>query len=190
MAISQISRPGPGQTITIHAAGSDKITLGFSTESITLSRDNGALVFTFDDGAAIRLDDFYDSYHAGNIPEFEADGRLLSGTEFFSALGPELIPAAGPAPVERSHSAQEYGDADLLGGVDHLDRLVMSGEEKSAAMGGGIQFGPLLAARGTDLGGNPGSAGPDGPVSRRRRCSPPGLLCARCCIPPVIPAIL
>ena len=165
MNVSQISRPGPGQTITIHAAGSNKIILDFSTQGITLSRDDSALIFTFYDGAAIRLDDFYKDYRADNIPEFEADGQLVSGAEFFSALGPDLMPAAGPAAAERSHSTQEYGDADLLGGVDHMDGLVMPDQEKSAAMGGGIQFDSALATgRGADFGGNPDAAGPDAPI--------------------------
>ena len=69
MSLSLISRPAPGQTLVIHPAASDKITLGFSTEGVTLSRDDNALIFTFTDGAVIRLDDFYAEYRADSIPE-------------------------------------------------------------------------------------------------------------------------
>ncbi len=155
MNITQISRPGPGQTTTIHAAASDKIILDFSTQGITLSRADNALIFTFDDGAVIRLDDFYENYHADNIPEFEADGRLVSGAEFFSALGPDLMPAAGPAPVERSSHSAEYSDSALQGGVDHLDGLDMSVQGESVA-DGALQFDSALTAdRGADFGGSP-----------------------------------
>ena len=58
MPLDQILRPDPGQTLTLHPAASDKITLGFPTEGVTLSRDDNALIFTFDDGAVIRLVDF------------------------------------------------------------------------------------------------------------------------------------
>ena len=155
MIISQISRPGPGQTTTIHAGTSDKIILDFSTQGITLSRDDSALIFTFDGGAAIRLDDFYDSYHADNIPEFESNGQVVSGAEFFSALGPDLMPAAGPAPVERSSHSAEYGDSALQGGVDHLDGLDMSVQGVSVADGAlQYDFAPT-AAGDADFGGSP-----------------------------------
>ncbi|MDY0260309.1 MAG: hypothetical protein RBR41_11680 [Desulfovibrio sp.] len=155
MIISQISRPGPGQITTIHAAASDKIILDFSTQGITLSRDDNALIFTFDDGAVIRLDDFYENYRADNVPEFEADGKLVSGAEFFSALGPDLMPAAGPAPVERSSHSAEYGDSALQGGVDHLDGLDMSVQGVSVA-DGALQYDFALTAAGdADFGGSP-----------------------------------
>ena len=92
MSLSQVSRPGPGQTLAIHPAASDKIALDFPTEDVTLSRDDNALIFTFNDGAVIRLDDFYVDYHADSMPEFEVDGRLMSGTEFFNTLGADLMP--------------------------------------------------------------------------------------------------
>ena len=173
MNISQISRPGPGQTTTIPAAANDKIILGFSTEGMTLARDDSALIFVFDDGAAIRLDDFYTNYQTDNIPEFEIDGRLVSGAEFFSALGPDLIPAEGSAPVERGSHSVAYGDSALQGGVDHLDGLDVSVQGKSAA-DGALQFdSALTAARGADFGGSPVPPSPSPPPSPQP--SPPPL---------------
>ena len=156
MSLSLISRPAPGQTLVIHPAASDKITLGFSTEGVTLSRDDNALIFTFDDGAVIRLDDFYIDYHADSIPEFEVDGKLMPGTEFFNTLGPDLMPGAGPEHEARNaHAVQADGDSSLMGGLDHLNGLDASVQEKSvAADGGGIQFDSALAAdHGSGLGG-------------------------------------
>ncbi|MEG6593257.1 hypothetical protein V6C16_09830, partial [Desulfovibrio sp. 1188_IL3213] len=105
-----LSRPAQGQAVTVLATGKNaKLALEFSTGDVSLSRDADSLIFTFEDGAAIRIDDFYTSYHAANIPEFEVDGKLVSGTEFFSALGPDLIPAAGPATVARTARSSDHG---------------------------------------------------------------------------------
>lgn len=137
-----LSRPVQGQVVTVSATDkSAKIALGFSTDDVTLSRDGNSLIFTFEDAAAIRIDDFYTSYHSDSIPEFEIDGKLVSGAEFFSALGPDLIPAAGPSPVERSSRYTEHDNADLASGIDHLGSLDYSTEssgfyDASPRMGG------------------------------------------------------
>ena len=189
MIISQISRPGPGQTTTIHAGTSDKIILDFSTQGITLSRDDSALIFTFDGGAAIRLDDFYDSYHADNIPEFESNGQVVSGAEFFSALGPDLMPAAGPAPVERSSHSADYGDSPCRAGWTTWMDWICLVREKQRRTAACSLIPPWLLPRGQILAAILMRQAPMRP-SPRHRCSPPGLLCARCCIPLAIPPIL
>ncbi|MDY0260307.1 MAG: hypothetical protein RBR41_11670, partial [Desulfovibrio sp.] len=146
MSLFQISRPEPGQTLVIHAVASDKITLGFPIEGVTLSRDDNALIFSFNDGAVIRLDDFYVDYRADFIPEFEVDGRLMSGTNFFTTFGPDLMPEAVPEHETRNaHVIQAYGDSSLMGGLDHLNGLDASAQEKSSAADGGIQFDSALA---------------------------------------------
>ncbi|MEG6501623.1 hypothetical protein, partial [Desulfovibrio sp. 1214_IL3152] len=134
-----LSRPAQGQAVTVRATDQNaKIALDFSTDGVTLSRDDSSLIFTFEDGSAIRIDDFYSNYHAENIPDFEIAGKLVSGTEFFSALGPDLVPAAGPATVERGSRYNEHGTSDLMGGLDHLDGLDM-GVAGSVAGGDSIQ---------------------------------------------------
>ncbi|MDY0260308.1 MAG: hypothetical protein RBR41_11675 [Desulfovibrio sp.] len=164
MSLFQISRPEPGQALVIHAVASDKITLGFSTEGVTLSRDDNALIFTFDDGAVIRLDDFYAEYRADSIPEFEVEGRLMSGTEFFTTFGPDLMPGAGPEhAVRNAHAVQADGDSSLMGGLDHLNGLDASAQEKSSAADGGIQFDSALAAGHGPADHGSGSADPELP---------------------------
>ncbi len=161
MPLFQISRPGPGQTLTLHTAASDKITLGFPTEGVTLSRDDNALIFTFDDGAVIRLDDFYVDYRADFIPEFEVDGRLMSGTNFFTTFGPDLMPGAVPEHETRNaHVILTDGDSSLMGGLDHLNGLDASAQEKATAADSGIQFDSAPAAT-ADHGS--GSAAPELP---------------------------
>ena len=161
MPLDQILRPGPGQTLTLHTAARDKITLGFPTEGVTLSRDDNALIFTFDDGAVIRLDDFYVDYRADFIPEFEVDGRLMSGTNFFTTFGPDLMPGAVPEHETRNaHVIQTDGDSSLMGGLDHLNGLDASAQEKATTADSGIQFDSALAAT-ADHGS--GSADPELP---------------------------
>ncbi|MGE4311379.1 beta strand repeat-containing protein [Desulfovibrio sp.] len=159
MSLSKILRPDPGQTLTLHPAASDKITLGFPIEGVTLSRDDNALIFSFNDGAVIRLDDFYVEYRADFIPEFEVDGRLMSGTNFFTSFGPDLMPGAVPEHETRNaHVIQTDGDSSLMGGLDHLNGLDASAQEKSSAADGGIQFDSALA-----VGHGSGSADPELP---------------------------
>lgn len=50
----------------------------------------------FDDGSSIELSDFYTQYSQESMPDFEVDGTLVAGTDFFNAFGPDLMPAAGP----------------------------------------------------------------------------------------------
>lgn len=164
MSLSQVSRPGPGQTLAIHPAASDKIALDFPTEDVTLSRDDNALIFTFNDGAVIRLDDFYADYHADSMPEFEVDGRLMSGTEFFNTLGADLMPGAGPEHEARNaHAVQADGDSSLMGGLDHLNGLNASTQEKSVAADGGLQFDSALAAGHGPADHGSGAGGPELP---------------------------
>ncbi|WP_291440845.1 hypothetical protein [Desulfovibrio sp.] len=152
-----ISRPLQGQAITVSAAGKNaKIALGFSTDGATLSRDDNSLIFTFEDGAVIRIDDFYTAYHSDNIPEFEIEGKLVSGTEFFNALGPNLIPAAGPATAIRTARSSDHTTSDLASGVDHLDGTDIKIE------GSGFQPGSLLFDSPAVLLAD--TAGPDAPV--------------------------
>ena len=169
MPLDQILRPGPGQTLTLHPAASDKITRGFPTEGVRLSRDDNALIFTFDDGAVIRLVDFYVDYRADFIPEFEVDGRLMSGTNFFTTFGPDLMPGAVPEHETRNaHVIQTDGDSSLMGGLDHLNGLNASAQEKATAADSGIQFDSALAAGHGSAGHGPadhgsGSADPELP---------------------------
>ena len=157
-----LSRPLQGQAVTIVVTSKNaKIVLDFSTDGVPLSRDGDSLVFTFEDDASIRIDDFYTSYHADNVPQFEVAGKIVSGTEFFSALGPDLIPAAGPASVERGSHYNEYGASDLMDGLDHLDGLDMS-VAGSAAESDRLLTAPLGVGGGSSGADPGGEAAPGG----------------------------
>ena len=102
MANIHLTRPKFGQQTTITNAAEDSIVLDFPTTDATLGREGDALTFTFEDGAKIRLDGFYTDYTSENTPDFIVDGQMVSGKDFFSALGQDdLMPAAGPTAATR-----------------------------------------------------------------------------------------
>ena len=59
------------------------------------------------------------------MPDFEVDGTLVAGADFFSAFGPDLMPAAGPAAGAAARAARysDLGNSDLLDGINHLNEL-------------------------------------------------------------------
>ena len=127
MANIVLIRPATGGHISIPAETGATIVLDFIATQSTLERSNDNLVFRFDDGADIVIENFYTTFGQQDIPQFEVDGQLVSGADFFNAFGPDLIPAAGPdAASQRSARYTENADSDLASGVDHLNGLDMS----------------------------------------------------------------
>ena len=55
----------------------------------------------------------------------DLDGTLVAGADFFSAFGPDLMPAAGPAAGAAARAARysDLGNSDLLDGINHLNEL-------------------------------------------------------------------
>ena len=124
MANLTLFRPANGQISTYDSPGSGSILLDFPAGGATLAREGEGLTFTFDDGSKINLEGFYTTYSSENVPEFLVDGQAFSGKDFFTALGHgELMPAAGPPNAERSAPHNEFADASLASGVEHLDGL-------------------------------------------------------------------
>ena len=124
MANIHLTRPKFGQQTTITNAAEDSIVLDFPTTDATLGREGDALTFTFEDGAKIRLDGFYTDYTSENTPDFIVDGQMVSGKDFFSALGQDdLMPAAGPTAATRNAHYTEHADSSLDSGIDHLGGL-------------------------------------------------------------------
>ena len=149
MANTVLSRPATGGHISIPAETGATIVLDFIATQSTLERSNDNLVFRFDDGADVVIENFYTTFGQQDIPQFEVDGQLVSGADFFNAFGPDLIPAAGPdAASQRSARYNENADSDLASGVDHLDGLDMSvsGTEAPTAFVAFDSAPPLRAA--------------------------------------------
>lgn len=119
-----LSRPAASQQTLVAAEPDSRITLNFPADQASLERAGDDLLFSFDDGSSIRIENFYSEYNKDNAPDFEIDGQLVSSADFFSAFGPDLAPAAGPAAgAERSARYSQWGDSALMDGVDHLNGL-------------------------------------------------------------------
>ena len=96
MADIQLTRPAAGSTQTIQSAPDGRYVFTFPADAATLSKNGDNLVLTFEDGAAIEVQDFYKSHNAEKMPSFTVDGAEVTGADFFAALDDALSPAAGP----------------------------------------------------------------------------------------------
>ena len=92
-----LSRPLAGQHVQIPANASERIVFTFPLDQpiMELSEDSSNLVIRFDDESSIELLNFYTCFTKENMPEFTVDGQILSGTDFLTAFGANLMPAAG-----------------------------------------------------------------------------------------------
>jgi VCBS repeat-containing protein len=122
MADTTLTRPAPGQQVNVPSAPGARIVLNFPADQATMERVGDNLVFRFDDGAVVELTDFYVEYTGETIPEFQVDGTLIAGADFFEAFGPDLAPAAG-AGAAASGRYNTYATGDLADGLDHLNDL-------------------------------------------------------------------
>lgn len=126
MADLRLAPVQSGQRAVFTANPESRIVLDFPADQATLSRPEGSnsLVFQFADGGVIELQDFYTAYTKENMPEFEVEGQLVAGADFFNAFGPDISPAAGPgAGATGGNRYHTYGDAALADGLNHLDGL-------------------------------------------------------------------
>ncbi len=125
MADLTLSRPQAGQHIVLESVPDSRLVLQFPTDQATMERAGDNLVFSFEDGSKIELANFYTQYSQDTIPDFEVDGTLVAGADFFNAFGPDLMPAAGPGSgvAARSSRYSDLSDSDLLDGINHLNEL-------------------------------------------------------------------
>ncbi|MFT4302826.1 MAG: hypothetical protein QM579_13875 [Desulfovibrio sp.] len=158
MNIITINRPQIGQHAAVSTTSDARYTLDFPSDQATLSRAGNDLVFSFDDASSIRLTDFYSEYTSENIPDFEVGGTLIAGKDFFSALAPDLAPAAGPSSAERGSHYAEHGNAELAAGVGHLDGLDYSTGDSAFQ-----SVSPLMSDSAVSDRFSSGSGSPDGP---------------------------
>lgn len=125
MADVILSRPQVGQNVVVDSTAGGRLVLQFPTDQAVMERAGDNLVFNFEDGSKIELNNFYNQYNQENMPEFQVDGILVAGADFFEAFGPDLMPAAGPAgsSVARNGRYNDYENSDLADGIDHLNEL-------------------------------------------------------------------
>lgn len=125
MADVRIAKPEAGQQSTLNNLENARLVLEFSPGDATLERSGDNLVFTFNDGSSVALENFYGTYTSTTLPTFEIDGAEVSGQDFFAALSDDLMPAAGPAAAQAADGARyrDFGTADLADGLDKLGGL-------------------------------------------------------------------
>ncbi|MDR2054300.1 MAG: hypothetical protein LBQ10_00280, partial [Desulfovibrio sp.] len=85
MADINLTKPVRGERQTVRTGDNSRIVLDFPANLATLEKDGDNLVFSFDDGSAVTLENFYRQYTAESIPEFQADGQIIAGADFFNA---------------------------------------------------------------------------------------------------------
>lgn len=126
MADVKLSRPAQGQHIVVPSTPDARMILDFSADQVSIDRPEGSnsLFFQFGDGASIELQNFYTAYNKEEMPEFQIDGQIIAGTDFFQTFGPDLLPAAGPAAsAERGARYSDYANMSLAEGTWHLNEL-------------------------------------------------------------------
>jgi len=80
--------------MTFHVYPGVMLGFAFTSTDVTFSRDEQNLVCTFDDGAQVTLEGFYNNFDtAAQQPTFIVDGRKLPAEDFLAGLNaPDLMP--------------------------------------------------------------------------------------------------
>lgn len=156
MAALLLTQPQANEQVVLTpTADQTVITLNFPADAALLERTGDSLVFTFEDGSSITLQDFYAVYDKSSVPDFITDGVEVAGMDFFSAFGEALLPAAGPAAGAAAAGGGRFydtGGADLAGGIDALGGVNAPGYTSEAptptfgAAGAADPTAPLVAA--------------------------------------------
>ena len=126
----QLQRPSSGQSSVVPVGPDARLEFAFDQGDANFSKDGQDFVLTFDDGATLRIQGFYDNFgDNAQPPTLVVQGQELPGDQFLAALNnPDLMPAAGPG-AGPPMGGGSYEDALLsgVGGVDRLDKLEFDG---------------------------------------------------------------
>ncbi|MCL2123915.1 MAG: hypothetical protein FWH34_07455, partial [Desulfovibrionaceae bacterium] len=95
---TQLQRPSAGQNSIVPVGPDARLEFAFDQGDANFSKDGQDFVLTFDDGATLRLQGFYDNFgDNAQPPTLVVEGGELPGEAFLAALNnPDLMPAAGP----------------------------------------------------------------------------------------------
>ncbi|MCL2463271.1 MAG: hypothetical protein FWF44_11440, partial [Defluviitaleaceae bacterium] len=128
-------RPLAGQHAIVPVGPDARLEFTFHQSEADLSKNGQDLVLSFDNGASLILQGFYDNFGANaRPPALIVEGHELPGEAFLSALNePALMPAAGAA-GDMAEGRGSYEEALLqgVGGVDRLDKLDFDGWGRAA----------------------------------------------------------
>ncbi|MCL1985431.1 MAG: hypothetical protein FWG59_03185, partial [Betaproteobacteria bacterium] len=130
---AQLHRPAAGQSDVVPVGPDAKLEFTFDQTDANLGKDGQDLVLSFDDGATLRLQGFYDNFGEGaQPPTLVVEGQDLPGEAFLAALNdPALMPLAGPgagaAAAMLGGGAYEEALLHGVSGVDRLEKLAFDG---------------------------------------------------------------
>ncbi len=129
MADILLGKPEAGQESVHIPQSDDRLVLEFSPSDALLERVDDDLVFSFDDGSSVVLEDFYQAYNSENMPEFMVGEAVIPGEAFFAALDESLMPAAGQTAPVGSSGITDFVSGTLLDGLGREIRLDQEWEE-------------------------------------------------------------
>lgn len=118
MPTIKLAPPSAGERIVVPSEPFARIVLDFPAEHADMERPAGSdsLLFRFEDGSAVELQDFYAQYGRGQMPEFEVNGTVMQAHDFFDAFGPGFAPDE-PSEYDAS-SGHGLKDVHLDEGLD------------------------------------------------------------------------
>lgn len=106
-----VARPQTG-TVTTPLTPDARIVLAFPASDAALSRNGDDLVFMFEDGASVVLQDFYQTYTKDTIPDFVIDDHARGRAGLLRRAGRRgTAAAAGPSAGNAAGHASTAGRA-------------------------------------------------------------------------------
>ncbi|MCR5259084.1 MAG: hypothetical protein K6E40_13125, partial [Desulfovibrio sp.] len=126
MSDIKLARPAASSSFSVEPRKGDNFAIAFDPSEAVMSQKNGSLVFTFEDGAQIVIDNFYDVYSKEEMPSFAIGDIAIKGEDFFTAHNAgDIMPAAGPGQGQGASASGgrygAYGSMDLMDGLGALD---------------------------------------------------------------------
>ncbi len=132
MADVIVNRLSSGRHNVVHLTENDtRLVCNFSKESALVGRQAEDLLFSFNDGATVTLENFYGAYSQLNMPEFLMAGQAFSGKAFFAELPHRLLPGA-PRPSLQSHVVLPESGAVWSYTADHDNTALDISESDNA----------------------------------------------------------
>ncbi|MCR5258884.1 MAG: hypothetical protein K6E40_12095, partial [Desulfovibrio sp.] len=127
MSDIKLSRPAASAVVAVEPQKGDNFAIALDPSEAVLSREGSSLVFSFEDGGKVVVDNFYDVYSKDEMPSFNIDDVAVSGEDFFTALNAgDLMPPAGPGQGQSQSAGPggghwtDYGNSGILDGIGRL----------------------------------------------------------------------
>ncbi len=123
MTTLTLQRPAQGQTLRVTPQADNNLMFDFNSNEVTISLDGLNLNLSFNDGATIILEGFYETYTADQLPELHIQEQAIDSAHFFASLGQEILPAAGVNTNFGGGSSVQTVAISLLQGINRLESI-------------------------------------------------------------------